>query len=149
MAAFWRGITAHFLLRRPDWIMAGILAGVGLALWLNPRLFTSDAKAYQYVYLSVIVSQAHWALICLAIGLVRLGALAVNGTFPPFAFSPHLRLVGAALTCFLWLQVALAVMFAGEWNTAAPVYLGLLFFDLSNVYVAALEIERGARNSTP
>lgn len=142
------GMTDHFVLRAPSWIMSLVLLGLGLALYENPHTFTHDVKAYQYVYLNRIIDQRVWALACTLVGTARVGALIVNGTFEGFKWSNHMRAVGSGLACFIWLQIGLGVWQEGlmeGWTTAMPIYAGLLAFDVFNTYAAMLEIESGTQ----
>jgi hypothetical protein len=141
---FIRGMTDHFRLRAPAWIMSLILFGLGTALLKNPNVFTHDVKAYQYVFLNRVFDQTVWAILCVTVGGARIVALIINGTFRSFPWSNHIRSIGAFLSCFLWFQIALGVWtegFLDGWNTAMPIYCGLLLFDVLNTYSAALEID--------
>jgi hypothetical protein len=145
-SALWTGIAAHWLLRWPSWVMSAVLFGIGVMLFLNPHIFTHDVKAYQYIYLNEIINQRFWAFCCTGIGAMRLAALIINGTIPTFIWSPHVRAAGSAISCFIWLQIFLATLamcLVDSWNTAMPIYAGMLVVDIMNTYIAALEIESG------
>lgn len=143
---FIRGITDHLRLRYPSWIMSTILLGVGLVLLNNPNIFTNDTKAYQYVFADRTFDQRTWGVLCVVLSTARLAALVVNGTFKVFPWSNHIRGLGAALSCFIWLQIAFGVWVEGMrdgWNTATPIYFGLLVFDMANAFSAVEDIRRG------
>lgn len=143
---FMNGMTDHFRLRAPYWIMSGIMFGLGVSLTMNPNIFTKDVKAYQYVFANRVFDQHTWAILCIVVASIRILALVVNGTFEAFPWSNHIRSILAFLACFLWFQIGLGVWTEGVldgWNTAMPIYAGLLLFDVLNTYSAALEIEPG------
>lgn len=140
IGALWDGVTAHLWLRYPNWIMSALIFCIGVILYINPHIFSGDVKAYQYVYLNRIIHQEWWAAICMIVGAAEILALIVNGTFPSFTYSAHLRTIGAALACFVWINILFGVMHAGELTTAQPIYVVLLLFDSINTCVAVSEI---------
>jgi hypothetical protein len=75
----------------------------------------------------------------LVIGVTRVGALMINGTFPQFRWSPHLRLVMAGLSCFIWFQITLGLLVNDEPTAMVAVYPQLFLFDLYNLFLAASE----------
>lgn len=106
-----RGVTDHFPGRVSDWFLASILTNVGFD------------------------SHGFWSVLCLSIGLTRLIALTINGTFPKLRWSPHVRFVMAILSGCVWVQLALG---------ADPMlYRYLLLFDIYNTHLAAAEAGRG------
>lgn len=130
------GVTDHFIYRANDWIMTSMLLWVGMAIWMYPEVFHLPSFALLAQY-----GSAHtWAVFAILMGLVRLSALIVNGTFPEFIWSPHFRTLGAGLTCFFWFQLMLT-LFTGI--ATAPMLLAvvphLFLFDLFNAYMAAGE----------
>jgi len=145
----WRvliGATHHFNLRVSDWLMAMILTTFGGLLLANPAVFD---PAHSFAVLSQMAPAQSWGLSCLAIGLTRLFALIVNGTFPAFRWSPHIRFTMAMLSCFVWFQLTLGIALVPIATAALAVYPYLCLFDLYNTFLAASEagvVERRCRN---
>lgn len=144
MPNFLAGIADHFVLRASSWIMSLVLFGVGIVFYQNPGTFVDPPKAYQYVFAYKVFNQETWGTLCIYVGVARLFALCVNGTYKSIPYTNHVRAIGSFLSCFLWLQIALGVWSEGlakGANTAMPIYLGLIAFDALNTYLATLEIE--------
>ncbi len=146
-----RDMTAHFRLRVTSWIMSLLITSFGVIIIHNPMVLTTPESAPRYVYMMRVASVFSFILhnpamlcgcFCLAIGLLRLGALIVNGTFSGFVWSFHVRALGSFLACFVWFQILLGVFFSHEWTLAVPVYCTFLAFDAFNLYVATFEINR-------
>jgi hypothetical protein len=141
-----RGATCRFGLRKQDWFLASMLATFGVVLLVDDGRLNTVAA---WDHLWKIASPRVWGWMSLIIGTIRLCALLVNGTFQSFRWSPHIRLIAAALTCFMWFNLVLGIMLAGVMTTAAAIYPHLLVFELYNVYAAAQEtglVETSHRN---
>lgn len=140
---FLRGITDHVVLRSGSWIMAFLMLALGVDFMRNPALFMNGGfgDPVRFVYLQrILASQTFWGVAFIALSSARLVALTINGTFPSFPWSPHVRCVGAALACMAWFQIALAT-FIHAGSTTFAVYCALLAIDLFEAYKAGLEIE--------
>lgn len=140
--ALWFGMFDNFRMRAAAWIMSATLTWIGLCFLQDGTLFNDHDTGFRYVYLGRILGQHEWAWIILGIGGFRLLAHVVNGTFENFPWSAHIRCVGAAVSCFVWVNIWLGFVQHNIWSPAAGVYFGLLTVDCFNTYVAALEIER-------
>jgi hypothetical protein len=141
-----RGAAHRFPLRVSDWFAAWVLFSFGVVLFNWPGAFHSYVF---YVLLEKIMGPVAWGAMCMMIGVGRLAALTINGTFPLFRWSPHLRFFMALGSCFIWTQITLGLLTAGVPTTAWAVYPQLLVFDLYNVFLAASEagmVERQTRN---
>lgn len=103
------GITSHFEARVNEWVMAATsiwygskLIGANVA-WSNP-----DAWAGMLNWMS----EEAWGWNCIGLGIARLLALAVNGTFSETwyaRFSPLVRGVSSILGATFWFLVFLSV----------------------------------------
>jgi hypothetical protein len=140
--SLFRGAMAHFRLRYGSWVASGILFGMGLVMMQNQGLFENDPHADTYAYLTRLASQDFWLYVMLLLGGGRLFALIINGTFPTFTLSPHIRAACSFLSCFVWFQLIFGAFSLPHWNFAAPVYVGLFILDVVNTYIATLEIDR-------
>lgn len=131
-----RGITNHYPIRVTDWFLAAMLTNFGTIL-LAPGEIVDGGVIYQF--LRSIMGEDVWGWICVVIGVSRLVALTVNGTFPAFRWSPHIRFICAVLSCLVWFQVALGVQLADETSDGLAIYRYLLLFDIYNSFLAASE----------
>ena len=146
IVALVRGATHHFALRVSDWLLALMLTTFGLVLNLSPDIFNG---VHSFAVLAQMGPAARWSTVCLTIGTLRLAALVINGTFPVFRWSPHIRFTAALLSCFIWFQLTLGIALAPEITSALAVYPYLFLFDLYNTFLAASEagvVERRYRN---
>lgn len=120
------GIRDHFAVRVAEWAMGLYLLNYGLGLlsrdggWTNPAAW---AGMTQYM------PQQGWALVCITIGLARLLALAINGTFADTLYarwSPLVRGVAALASATFWFMVILslsAVPSVGSRTYMLPLFL--------------------------
>lgn len=121
----------HFPVRVTDWLLSAMLfSWGGRVIYMDPNVWALPT----YSGLNEIASQQTWGAVALCLGLMRLGALVVNGAVRP---SPHLRLVGAFLAIFLWVQLSLGMMFSESTGAAVAIFPWLAFADMFNVYRAA------------
>lgn len=105
----------HFKIRAMDWLLSAILFSWGFCL-----LFT-DPRVWQmptFSGLAQFADQATWAWGTLAVGLLRLCALFVNGAVRR---SPHVRGFLAFASCFVWVQLSLGL----AWSDIAGPGLGI------------------------
>ena len=142
-----RGARHRFALRVPDWFSGSVILSFGLCLVHWPEMFVTFHAFY--ALLDEIGSAQTWGVVCVTIGVLRLIALTVNGTFPKFRWSPHIRFVMAMASAFVWFQITLALIVSHMATTGLAVYPHLFLFDLYNVFLAASEagmVERAARH---
>lgn len=143
ISRFVKGITDHFILRYPGWIMSTLMIVIGFDFLDNVELFQNGGwgDPVRFIYLQrVLSSQTAWAEAFIAVGALRILALTINGSFPGFPWSPHIRCLGHALACFPWIQICLATWIHAS-GTTFGVYCALLGFDVMEAYKAALEID--------
>ena len=121
----------HFPLRITDWLLASILTTWGLAaLAVDPVVWQLHINHE----LGEFASQDVWGSVTVALGMIRLTALFINGALRR---SPHARAIGSFLTCFVWLQLTLGVFTAPMSTISAFVYPWLLIADFYNVFRAS------------
>jgi hypothetical protein len=130
-----KGITGHFALRVADWFLSVILFNFGLVLLGPADMFANPV----FAGLARIADEHVWAIFCLSIASVRLAALVVNGTYPRFRWSPHIRATAATLTCFCWFNICLGFWLSETPTTGIAIYPYILLFDVYNTYLAAAE----------
>ncbi len=143
----WYGVADHFAARVADWFLATMVLSMGILFFRRDGIFGSFPEFY--LPLSRLASQHVWAWACTIIGGTRLIALFINGTFPYFRWSPHLRFVMAVMSAVIWLQVALGLMMSGVAVLGAALVPYLALFDLYNAFLSASEagcVERALRH---
>jgi hypothetical protein len=127
-------IIAHFggvfRQRVSEWLAAVILASWGLML-LRPEVSFGSSS---FDLLLRIAGEHAWGWACLAVGLVRIAALGINGLWRP---SYHFRAATAMLSVLFWLQITLSFFGSGHATTGLAVYPWLLLTDVYNIYRAA------------
>jgi hypothetical protein len=124
-------IQKSFPIRVMEWLLACIMLSLGVTFW---NLRPMDWQQTLYSGLANIADPHTWAYFAFGIGVIRLAALTINGAWRP---SPHFRLAGAFLGCFLWLQICYG-MFSLEYRAlGVAVYPWLLFADIYNVFRAS------------
>ncbi|GGC68740.1 hypothetical protein [Chelatococcus reniformis] len=120
----------HFAVRASEWGLAGMAAGYGVALlWPGDTFGTSPS----YSFMAAIANESTWGLAALTIGLIRLTALFINGTYRR---SPLIRAGTAFLCVDLWTAIALGLS-AGDARapaTGLAIYPVLAALDIWNVY---------------
>jgi hypothetical protein len=121
----------HFPVRVTDWLLSAMLfSWGGRVLFMDPAVWALPT----YSGLNDLADQYTWGAVALCLGLMRLGALVVNGAVRP---SPHLRLAGAFLAIFIWVQLSLGMMFSETTGAEVSIIPFLAFADMFNVYRAA------------
>ena len=92
--------------------------GMWAALHIQPDMF-STSPSY-----NVIARWGSWAaghgwtaesmmaVVLLTVGVIRLAALTINGTFHQFRFSPHLRFAASVAGLVVWSQWSLGFILA-------------------------------------
>ena len=143
-----QSLRETFPTRASEWALATILFLWAVVLMANPDLF---AESRSLAPLAQLVRQQTWAVFCLAAGGGRLLMLAINGAWKR---SPHLRALGAFVSCSLWFQISIGLFQAGTFGTGLAVYPVLFFLDVYNVIRASRDagnsdrIHTGARHGT-
>lgn len=121
----------HFPLRITDWLLSAIMLSWGLTLIaVDPQVWALPT----FSGLNWIASQLACAAVATVIGLARIAALIVNGAIRR---SPHLRLIGAFLSIFIWVQLSLGVLYSELVGPGIAIFPWLAIADLFNVYRAA------------
>lgn len=134
-----RELQKHFPARIPEWANAWCLLGWGAYTILHPGVF-------QQPYLQGLVDAAgavttfeaerFWGLVTVVVGMTRLCALFVNGSY---SRTPMIRLIASLVSAFVWTQIIL-----GIWVTDVPahglvMYTTALVLDLISAYRAACD----------
>lgn len=131
------GIHDHFPARRSEWVLAGIMAVWGWIL-IGPVGVFAQTKAWSQM--AAIMPENAWGWFAISVGVFRLLALIVNGTFAGTWYgrwSPHVRALASFLSCFLWFQISFGLWNSDAATTGLAVYPGLLVLDAMNIVAAS------------
>lgn len=132
-----RGVAGHFRLRVSEWFTTALLLQFGLILYFPPDVFPTSPN---FAVMAKWASEETWGHLCLTVGGVHLAALTVNGTFPAFRLSPHIRFAASFIACFLWFQITLAIFMSGVGGTGLGTYRLVLALEIWNVIRAGLDV---------
>lgn len=143
------GIKSHFEARFSEWVMGATMTWYGLHLagkstaWPNPAAWQGMLEH---------APENAWGWLCIALGILRLLALAINGTFANTAYSrysPHVRGVTAVLGATFWFMVFMSVSAVS--SSESGIYQLPLVIDLWCVWHAWRDTGRvgAAKNGTP
>lgn len=140
------GVVHHFPFRVSEWVMVHPTFWMGISLMLQPEMFTTSPS---FAELARWADESVWSSIAILCAFVRFSALVVNGTFPRFTYSPHLRAFASIVGVAFWSQFTLgfgvvAVDGTGAWS-AVVAYSTLLFLELVNVHRSFSDIGKAAR----
>ena len=125
-----KGIQHHFPTRIAEWFLAVALLNWGLILLGYPTVFTTFPS---YAGLAFFANEYVWGIAAFIVGIGRLFALAINGTFSGTLYSnysPHIRGFIAFLSCFFWSQIVMSYLLIFPLNPAIAIYSTLLMMDL-------------------
>ncbi len=102
-------IQKHFEARIAEWALAFYLLNYGLGLLSPDGGWTNKAA---WAGMTQYLMQSQWGLACVSIGVARLVALAINGTFADTVYarySPLVRGLCAGLSATFWFMVILSL----------------------------------------
>jgi vacuolar-type H+-ATPase subunit I/STV1 len=128
-----RSLRETFPVRASEWALSFMLFSWGAILLLNNDLFSLSPSYHSF---SEVMPEAAWGSVCLLVGSARLTFLFVNGLWRR---SPHLRLLGAFVSCFFWFQITASFVFSGTWATGLAIYPFLFLLDVHNTLRAATD----------
>jgi hypothetical protein len=143
------GVQQHFSARRSEWALAFGMTGWGYVVSKPASLFTTSPA---YSAMANMAAEPTWGYSAFGLGLLRVLALIINGTFPGTIYanhSPFVRGVAAYLSCFLWAAITLGLFATPSDAPGAFIYLVLFGLDFANGYTAMHDygLLRGARKN--
>lgn len=133
------GVTNHFRTRCMEWFTAILMFQFGWILYSSTPVFQNQPS---FRYMENWMSEETWGLTCMALGLIHLIALSVNGTFTGFKYSPHIRAVSSFIACYMWFQIMLAIFLSGLGGTGLGTYRLVLLFEFGNFIFACMDVGR-------
>lgn len=111
----YEGVKHSFPMRWLEWVMAGLMVGWGIG-FLGIHYDPIAGKGVAWHTLFFFAPQAVWSVVMASLGVLRLGALTINGTFRDTfydRFSPIVRGMTAGLCGSVWFIVSLSYLSAG------------------------------------
>lgn len=136
-----RGIWSHMGVRFEEWKGMALLAGFGVVLHVEPVVLEGVVS---YNQLLRWWPEDTWTVMFLAVAVLRMFALGINGTFKSFPHSPLIRIVAAWFASITWLSFAWGMWLAYVNDGGSPlawmVYLGAAVSEMRNVYCARLDM---------
>lgn len=140
------GIWDHAGARFTEWLGLVPLMGVGIALYAQPEALTTTPS---FATLASWMAPGAWSNTLLLCGLLRLVALAVNGTFRAFPYSPLIRFAASSVAALFWMLFTVGIYTAwrdgGGSPTGIVAYGTLMLLELRNAYVSRVDMAASAR----
>ena len=103
------GIRQHFDARVAEWGLGAFIINYGLGLLGPENAWTVPAA---WAGMTAYMSENAWGAVCILLGIARLAALAVNGTFADTVYSrysPFVRGLVALASAAFWFMVILSL----------------------------------------
>lgn len=120
-----------FQLRVCEWGLAAILFNLGVVMTVNEGILSRSATLGGMLN---YMSEAKWATVTLTLALMRLAALAINGTWRP---TPHVRAVASCCSLYVWLGISFAIANGKSQGIELAVFPVFVLLDIYNVYRAS------------
>lgn len=140
------GVKKHFPNRAGEWWCAAMLTDWGIRVAWPGDLFA--AAAFQSM--EWLIREQSWGILAAIIGVARLIALIVNGTFHDrlwySRWSPHIRAGMSFMSVFVWSMIALGVAQSGVNTTDLAIYPYLAAFDIFNAVRAGTDAAKMDRS---
>jgi len=132
----------HFQVRFPEWLCAIVLTAWGLYLTTHPTMFTDPKTAPLWAGMNAMMSQPLWGMVATVVGVLRMGALYVNGAH---SRTPMVRLIASFFSAFIWTQVLVGLWHANVSNTGLIAYTGYLVADIYSAFRASGDVTLAAK----
>ena len=135
------GVISHAGVRFTEWLGAVPLLGIGYVLFAEPGIID---KTPSFIVLAQWADQAIWSNIILIVGISRLLALGVNGSFRSFPHSPTIRFLASWAACIFWALFTMGIYVAwrdaGGSPTGIAAYGTLIILELRNAYASRADM---------
>lgn len=118
--------------RMPEWALSMCMIGWGLLAMASNGMFFD--QAFYHPLLDLMPSQELWGILVLAVGLIRMVFLVINGAFRP---SAHIRAIGCVLGSVLWGSLLVAGLNLQWLSPITSIYATLLTLDLLSLWFSA------------
>ncbi len=128
----WRSLQTTFPTRAMEWFFGLALTNLGFIFWLTPDLFEKNRG---WDALAAVADQDIWSNGCLVVGILRLGALMINGLW---LRTPALRCAMAFLSCYVWWKLGVGLV--GNAGLGAALLPLCFIFDAFNAIRIGREV---------
>lgn len=131
------GVHHHFPKRVVEWGLSTILINWGMILVRDGATIKPDGALAGLLRLA---SEDIWGIAAISVGVMRLVALIINGSFyktPLVKYAPYGRLIGSFASCFIWMQVTLALLKYDDVALGLSIYPVFLAWDMFTVFHTA------------
>lgn len=123
-------ISDRWRIRRSEWMLSLCTLAIGLVYLYIPGLF----QPRWFSPMLAIASQQAWGVGAVSIGGLRIALLLINGAWRA---SPHLRCIGAQMSCVLWLTLFVTAISADGLVQSVGFWALFFFFDALSAMDAA------------
>ncbi len=137
----YRGIADHFPIRWTEWAMLWPTFGLWVTFAMYPDLFSRSAS---FTKMAAWFTESTWSMVFGMAMVCRFAALAINGTFKGFEFSPHIRAGASLVGVLIWSQISLGFLLSwlndGGLPTAFVIYTLPVILELMNAWRSFLDV---------
>lgn len=130
-------LKKHFPVRVQEWFSAAILFTWGANLVLHPDMFYQPQIAACFTGMLMIAPQAVWGFGAMICGMLRAGALYINGSW---ARTPMVRLMVSFISIFFFFWISVGLLKSGVSQPGLAVYPWLMIMDIYSAYRAASDV---------
>lgn len=127
----------HFQVRFSEWFGAGCLCAWGVYVSTHPGMFSAPATRVVFSGMVEIMAQPSWGLMATIVGIIRLGALYVNGHHRK---TPSIRLAASFFSAFVWTQIVIGLFNSGVAQTGVIIYTGMVCADIYSAFRASGDV---------
>jgi hypothetical protein len=137
-------LQRHFPARMPEWTNALTMFCWGAYILLHPGIFTNPTYGV-FVQLAwtaadmparVHIAENLWGLVAVWVGMLRAGALFVNGAYYR---TPLIRVLTSAVSAFVWVQIVIGLWRLGQPSLELVLYSSAVVLDLISAYRASCD----------
>lgn len=132
-----RRLQRTFRERAPEWVLATISFGWGFTLLLPGASFNRPF----FAPLKMMAPEVVWGSVMVAIGILRLGALYINGSMRQ---TPRVRQVGSFFGMLVWALLLAGALSVGWFTPSIFTYAGLFALEGIMFSYSAADAARNA-----
>jgi hypothetical protein len=138
-------LRRHFPARLPEWTNAFTMFAWGAYILLHPGIFATNPAYEAFVAMAwtgaegaqrIHLAENAWGLVAVLVGMIRAGALFVNGAYYR---TPVIRVLTSALSAFVWMQIVIGLWHFGQPSTGLVMYSSAVVLDLISAYRAGCD----------
>jgi hypothetical protein len=123
-------LSSHWRVRRSEWLLSLCTLTLGIVYLNVPGLF--DPRYFGMMM--ALMPQRGWGVLATGVGLFRMTLLLINGAWRA---SPHGRVLGAQVSCFMWSMLFMSAIAADRIVQSVGFWLLFFVFDAFSAVDAA------------